>query len=153
MTPALQIRLAVSGDAARIAAMSRDLIEAGLGWSWTEARVRRSLGDPNSNVTVAFDEDQLAGFGIMKYRDDEAHLHLLAVCESHRRCGVGTALMAWLERTALVAGIGVIYLEARATNDAARAFYRRLGYSEIKLVAGYYRGVESAVRLSKDLWA
>jgi len=153
MTPALQIHLAVTGDAARIAAMSRDLIEAGLGWSWTEARVRRSLGDPNTNVTVACDEEQLAGFGIMKYRDAEAHLHLLAVRESHRRCGVGSALMAWLERTALVAGIGVIYLEARATNDAARAFYGTLGYREIKLVPGYYRGVESAVRLAKDLWA
>ena len=153
MTPALQIHLAVTGDAARIAAMSRDLIEAGLGWSWTEARVRRSLGDPNTNVTVACDEEQLAGFGIMKYRDAEAHLHLLAVRESHRRCGVGSALMAWLERTALVAGIGVIYLEARATNDAARAFYGKLGYREIKLVPGYYRGVESAVRLAKDLWA
>ncbi|HUL63182.1 MAG TPA: ribosomal protein S18-alanine N-acetyltransferase [Burkholderiaceae bacterium] len=152
MTPALQIRLAHSADAPRIAAMSRDLIEVGLGWSWTEGRVLRSVVDPNTNVAVAYDEDELVGFGIMKYRDDEAHLHLLAVRESHRRRGVGSALMAWLERTALVAGIGVVYLEARSSNEVARAFYRALGYQEIKVVRGYYRGVESAVRLAKDLW-
>ena len=153
MTPALQIRLAVSADAPQIAAMSRDLIEVGLGWSWTEARVRRSFRDPNTNVAVAYHEDDFVGFGIMKYRDDEAHLHLLAVRESHRRCGIGRALMTWLERTALVAGIGVIYLEARLSNAAARAFYGKLGYREVKVVPGYYRGVESAVRLAKDLWA
>jgi ribosomal-protein-alanine N-acetyltransferase len=152
MTPALQIRLASSADAPRIAAMSRDLIEVGLGWSWTEGRVLRSVVDANTNVAVAYDEDELVAFGIMKYRDDEAHLHLLAVRESHRRRGVGRALMAWLERTALVAGIGVVYLEARSNNEAARAFYRELGYKEIKVVRGYYRGVESAVRLAKDLW-
>ena len=152
MTPALQIRLARSADAPLIAAMSRDNIEVGLGWSWTEGRVLRSLGDPNINVAVAYDEDDLVAFGIMKYRDDEAHLFLLAVRESHRRRGVGSALMTWLEKTALVAGIGVVYLEARSTNEAARAFYRGLGYREIKVVQGYYRGVESAVRLAKDLW-
>jgi ribosomal-protein-alanine N-acetyltransferase len=61
--------------------------------------------------------------------------------------------MAWFEQTAVVAGIGVIYLEARLTNEQARAFYRKLGYKEIKIVRGYYRGVESAVRLAKDLWS
>jgi ribosomal-protein-alanine N-acetyltransferase len=60
--------------------------------------------------------------------------------------------MTWLEKTALVAGIGVVYLEARSSNEIARAFYRGLGYHEIKVVQGYYRGVESAVRLAKDLW-
>jgi len=150
---AIQIRLALPQDALRIAAMSRDLIEGGLGWSWTQPRVMRSIRDSNTNVAVAYDGAELVGFGIMKYRDEEGHLHLFAVRESHRRRGTGTELMAWFERTAVVAGIGVIYLEARLTNQQARAFYRKLGYTEIKIVRGYYRGVESAVRLAKDLWS
>jgi ribosomal-protein-alanine N-acetyltransferase len=148
----IQIALALPRDAAPIAAMSRDLIEVGLGWSWTQQRVLRSIDDRNTNVVVASDDGHLAGFGIMKYRDDEAHLFLLAVDPSYRRQGVGTALMTWLERTALTAGIGVIYLEARLVNIEARAFYRRLGYREATVVRGYYRGVESSVRLAKDLW-
>lgn len=133
--------------------MSRDLIEQGLGWSWTQQRVLRSIRDRETNVAVACDANRLVGFGIMKYKDEEGHLLLLAVRDSHRRRGIGTALMAWFERTALVAGIGVIQLEARLANEDARAFYRRLGYNEIKVVRGYYCGVESAVRLAKDLWA
>src|SRR5262245_49007986 len=133
--------------------MSRDFIEHGLGWSWTAQRVSRSIRDPNTNVAVARDADELVGFGIMKYRDEEGHLLLLAVRDSYRRQGIGTALIAWFERTALVAGIGVIRLETRATSVEARAFYRRLGYREIKTARGYYRSIESAVLLAKDLWA
>lgn len=153
MNSTIQIALALPRDAAPIATMSRDLIEVGLGWSWTQERVLRSIGDRNTNVAVASDDGHLAGFGIMKYRDDEAHLFLLAVDPSFRRQGVGSALMAWLERTARVAGIGVVYLETRLASMEARAFYRRLGYREANVVPGYYRGVESSVRLAKDLWS
>jgi len=133
--------------------MSRDFIERGLGWSWTEQRVLRSIRDPSTNVAVACDVDRHVGFGIMKYREEEAHLLLLAVRTSHRRQGVGTVLISWFERTALVAGISVIHLETRAVSKEARAFYHRLGYQEIKTVPGYYRNIESAVHLAKDLWA
>jgi ribosomal-protein-alanine N-acetyltransferase len=149
----VDIRLARAVDASAIAAMSRDFIEQGLGWSWTMQRVARSIRDSQTNVVTAWDAARLAGFGIMKYKDDEAHLLLFAVRDSHRRRGIGSALVGWLERTALVAGIGVILLETRTTNEAARAFYGNLGYREIATVPGYYRGVESGVRLAKDLWA
>ena len=149
------LRLAEHGDAGAIATLSRDRIEHGLGWRWTAPRVLRSIADPASNVIVAGTagpERQLTGFGIMKYRDDEAHLLLLAVAAHAGRRGIGTALVAWLEGSARVAGIGQVYLEARLTNAAARAFYARLGYHEIQTLPGYYRGVEACVRLAKDLW-
>ncbi|HTT12098.1 MAG TPA: GNAT family N-acetyltransferase [Burkholderiaceae bacterium] len=149
----IKIRLASPQDAHRIAAMSRDLIEQGLGWSWKDERVLRSIRDKDTNVAVACDASMPVGFGIMKYKEEEGHLMLFAVRDSHRRRGIGSTLMAWFERTALVAGIGVIRLEARLANGEARAFYHRLGYAEIKIVRGYYCGVESAVRLAKDLWA
>ena len=98
-------------------------------------------------------ERGIAGFAVMRYKDDEAHLILLGVEPAHRRRGIASALMAWHETAALTAGIGTIYIEARATNQATRAFYARLGYSEVQLVPGYYEGVEDAVRLGKDLWA
>lgn len=146
------IRLAGPDAALSIAWMSRNLIERGLGWSWTGQRVRRSIDDPDSNVVLAMRCDVLVGFGIMKYQDVEAHLLLLAVQPEHGRRGVGTALVGWLETSARAAGIGQVYLEARAENTAARVFYRRLGYAEIQVVPGYYRGVEASVRLAKDLW-
>jgi len=148
----LTLRLATRADSAQIAAMSRDLIERGLGWSWTPRRVLRSIGDAHTNVVVALEAQRLAGFGIMKYHDDEAHLLLLAVRETDRRRGIGAALVTWLEKAALVSGVGQVYLESRQSNLQARAFYRSLGYREVQTVPGYYQGVEPGVRMAKDLW-
>ena len=153
MTASCDIRLATAADAQAIAGMSRDLVEHGLRWGWTPARVQHSIRDRATNVAVASERGVIVGFGIMKYQDDEAHLLLFAVRPSHRRKGIGAALMTWLESVALTAGVGVIYLEARAGNVAARAFYKRLGYREIALAPGYYGHVEDAVRIGKDLWS
>ena len=150
LAPPSSIRFATRADALAIAEMSRDLIEHGLEWSWTKERVRRCLRHPDTNVVVAMRKDDRAGFGIMKYGDDEAHLLLLAVEPEHRRFGVGSAMVVWLERCAEVAGIGRISLEARASNEAARAFYRRHGYAQAQLLPGYYGGRETSVRMVKD---
>lgn len=150
---AFSIRLARTADARLIAAMSRDLIETGLGWSWTPQRVVRSIRDRESNVIVAERDGRVIGFGLMKYLEEEAHLLLFAVMPSARRNGVGSALLRWLVDTALVAGIGTIDLEVRARNAAGRAFYRRAGFAEQEVIDGYYRGVEAAIRMRRRLWS
>ncbi len=61
--------------------------------------------------------------------------------------------MAWLEKSAVVAGISVIYLEVRENNKEAQAFYKRLGYRRVTRLSGYYRGRESAICMGRDLWA
>ena len=132
--------------------MSRDLIEHGLHWRWNAARVMRSIRGRDINVAVAHVRERLCGFGIMKYRENEAHLHLLAVHPTYQGKGIGAALVRWLEASALTAGVGVVYVEARERNATARAFYRRLGYSEFALASGYYEQAEDAIRLAKDLW-
>ena len=147
------IRLAHARDARPIAEMSRDCIEQGLGWRWTETRVLSCIRHPAVNAVVAREGSALAGFGIMEYGDDEAHLLLFAVHRRHRRAGVGAALVRWLEITALTAGTGLIRLEARVNNPGARSFYRALGYREVGTIRGFYRGREDAVSIAKDLWA
>jgi ribosomal-protein-alanine N-acetyltransferase len=87
----------------------------------------------------------------MRYGDDVAHLNLLAVEPAHRRRGVARSLVRWLEETALTAGIFIIGLELRAGNEAARGFYRSLGYRELGQIPGYYQGVESAIRMVHDV--
>ena len=147
------IRLACPREARPIAEMSRDDIEQGLGWRWTETRVLSCIRHPAVNVAVAREGSALAGFGIMEYGEDEAHLLLFAVHRRRRRAGVGAALVRWLEATALTAGIGLIRLEARMDNPGARGFYRALGYRETRTIRRFYRGREDAVSIAKDLWA
>lgn len=146
------IRLATPADAYEIGVMSRYLIEAGLqGWSWPPQRVLKAIHDRNTNAVSAAVDGHLVGFAIMEFGDTRAHLSLLAVKPSHQRCGIGRQMLAWLEEAALVAGISTVTLELRASNYAARSFYRRLEFKETAYLPGYYRGIETAVRMVRDI--
>ncbi len=145
------VRLATSADAEAIATMSRDYIEHGLGWSWNAARVQRSIRDPDSNVAVVREGGTILAVGIMKYRDEVAHLLLFAVRRSHQRQGIGSLVLRWLESVAQGSGVTRIDVECRRDNVAARNFYGEHGYHEHVISRGYYGGVEDAVRLEKWL--
>jgi len=114
-------------------------------------RVAASIRAADVNVLVARMQDDIAGFAIMRYGDDDAHLDLLAVAPRYRRAGVGRQLLAWLEKCAVVAGIFSIGLEVRAGNDGAQLFYQRMGYRTTDQLPGYYQGIEAALRMSRDL--
>jgi ribosomal protein S18 acetylase RimI-like enzyme len=90
-------------------------------------------------------------FGIMQYGEQSAHLSLLGIELIHRRRGLATLLLAWLEKSAAVAGIQRIRLEARSDNTAALAFYGSRGYQQTGTIIGYYRGVVDAARLEKRM--
>src|SRR5271170_4253763 len=143
--------LARAADAREIAEMSRDLIEQGLTWSWTPARVQHFISGAESSVVVARREQRIAAFAIMHFGDDAAHLNLLAVSPEHRRQGLGSQLMEWLTKTAIEAGVFRINLELRTQNESARIFYARLGFDQLGIVQGYYQGREAALRMSRRL--
>lgn len=151
----IALRLASLDDADEIAGLSRDLIETGLGWTWTTARVARSIRSSSTVTVVACappgSPQALAGFAIMYFGDEHAHLSLLAVRPEWQRAGIGRHLLGWLEESALVAGLASVRLELRATNRAARRFYARLGFAEVARVPEYYSGVETAVRMTRDI--
>ena len=145
------VGLARPADAREIAEMSRDLIEQGLTWSWTPARVQHFICGPESSVVVARRLGRIAAFAVMHFGDEVAHLNLLAVSPEHRRQGLGSQLMSWLTASALEAGVFRINLELRTHNDAARSFYESLGFAELGVVQGYYQGREAALRMSRRL--
>ena len=171
MTPrAITIRLAEPRDAQAIALMSRDFIEAGLGWKYDAARVMRAIRDRETLCVVACESGKAAstsaaagmrgaitGFAIMEFGDERAHLVLLAVRPSHRRLGIGQRLLEWLVESARVAGMASIHIEQRSNNDAARRFYRAMSFYETVLVPGYYRSgegrKEGALRMLRVLRA
>lgn len=151
LPPNITVRAATLADAGEIAMMSRELIETGLSWTWTHARVARNIASASTVTLAACDAGPLVGFAIMYFGDDHAHLNLLAVRPPWQRAGIGQHLVAWLEEAALVAGIGTIRLELRASNRGARRFYERLGFQEVARMPEYYGGVETAVRMARDI--
>lgn len=151
MSQILTLGLAVPAEASIIARMSRDLIESGLCWSWTPPRVQRHIRDRDCSVVVARATHRLAGFAIMRFAQESAHLNLLAVQPEWQRQGCGRRLIEWLVASADVAGIRCINLELRSGNAVARRFYDRLGFQVAGERPRYYEGVESATTMSLNL--
>jgi len=145
--------LACRDDARAMALMSRDLIETGLGWSYPTDRIRRLLDDPEIVSVAARRNEQLAGFGIMRFGDERAHLVLLAVRPAYQRTGIGRRIVAWLLESAAVAGTASVHVELRAQNKSAFAFYQATGFSETMRLTGYYSGRETAIRMLRLLRA
>ena len=150
-THKLELGLAADEDVTPIALMSRELIEAGLPWSWTPQRVAHSLHQSDTLVLAARAGACLAGFSIMQFGAERAHLSLLAVRTDYQRRGAARRMLQWLTESALTAGIAGIRLELRESNLAARRFYLAQGYVETARIPGYYQGVETAVRMLRDI--
>jgi [ribosomal protein S18]-alanine N-acetyltransferase len=138
-------------DAQALAAMSRDLIEAGLGWGYRTERFARLIASDDTVALVARANDTPVGFAVMEFGEERAHLIVLAVLPRHQRIGVGRQLVAWLLKSAVTAGITSVHVELRADNAAAFALYRAMGFCETLRVPGYYRGKETAVRMIRML--
>ena len=145
------LELANAGDAEAISRLARDLIETGLGWSYRPGRIAALMAEPETVTLVARARSVAAGFSIMRFGDERAHLVLLAVEPAHQRRGIARRMLGWLVESALVAGMSSIHVELRAANAPALSFYRATGFSETFRVPGYYRGRETAVRMLRML--
>lgn len=147
----ITLRLARKSDAPILAAMSRDLIEAGLGWQYRPDRIAQLVADPDTVTVVACGRERTTGFAVMGLRDERAHVVLLAVAPTHQRRGIGRRLTTWLVETAGAAGVISMHVELRASNRAAHTLYRKMQFTETLRLERYYRGRETAIRMIRLL--
>lgn len=131
--------------------MSRDLIEAGLGWSYRKERMVGLICDPDAIAVVARHGKQRVGFALMTFGEQRAHLTLLAVYPTYQRRGIAQRLVEWLLESCKVAGVVSVDVELRADNRAAYRLYRKLAFEETSRIAGYYSGRETAIRMLRVL--
>jgi ribosomal-protein-alanine N-acetyltransferase len=96
----------------------------------------------NSDVTRVYvlreDGERVAAFCVCWVIFDELHVNTLAVAPGSRRQGLGSILMRAAMADAAAAGAVKATLEVRASNEAALALYRRLGFDIAARRPGYY---------------
>lgn len=119
---------------------------------WSAQSFRDMLEAPQALLFVALDDaGRLVGYAVGTVAADEGEILNVAVRESHRRQGVARALMAVLLAALEGRGAGNLYLEVRASNEAALALYRSLGFRELGRRFGYYRAPrEDAITMVRD---
>lgn len=116
---------------------------------WTRAEYERELADPARCFiyTAAVDGAVVAYCSFWRIFD-EIHLNNFAVHPSHRRQGLGRALLAHVLAEAVTFGAPNATLEVRASNAAALALYDAGGFVRAGLRRAYYtHPVEDALIL------
>jgi ribosomal-protein-alanine N-acetyltransferase len=95
---------------------------------------------------VAVCKTRVAGFLVSRVLSEgETELLNLAVAPEFRRRGVARKLVESL----LADSPGVVYLEVRESNWAARKFYHQMGFQEVSLRSGYYQAPPEAAIVMK----
>jgi len=96
-------------------------------------------------------EGEIVGFCSFWHVVDELHINNLAVAPSHRRVGIGTALLMRVLTAGAELGARRATLEVRRSNEAARILYERFGFSVAGVRRGYYTNpVEDALVLWRE---
>lgn len=127
------------------------------GSEWNAASLMELLSHPGCTAFVARvgQPPQTAGFIVGQVAADEAEILTLGVCAGWQRRGIGRRLVEALGRAAGKAEARRLYLEVAASNAAALALYRRLGFEECGRRKGYYvrqgAPAEDAVNLALAL--
>jgi ribosomal-protein-alanine N-acetyltransferase len=106
----------------------------------------------NVSVRVAVGEGILCGLVVFRTMADEAEILNLAVDSARRRQRIGSQLMKDALATCKAAGVKKIFLEVRDSNEAARNFYSRMGFTEVGRRREYYsRPLEDALVLARTV--
>jgi ribosomal-protein-alanine N-acetyltransferase len=82
--------------------------------------------------------DGLVGYFVAMAGVDELHLLNLTVGPAHQGRGHARGMLDALQAHAVDRALRTIWLEVRASNERARAVYRRRGFAEVGVRKGYY---------------
>jgi len=95
--------------------------------------------------------DAIAGFIVAEMDRGSGHIITIDVIAAARRSGLGSLLLRSAEIRLRAAGCRTVELEAAVDNASALAFYKRHGYSVIKVWPRYYSNGVDALVLQKSL--
>ena len=121
------------------------------GISYSKWSLQYFLNLPSADCLVAEENKQIVGFLLAEANPPLAHVITLDVVESHRRTGVGTALLAEIEKHFEYHGVHSVLLETAVDNERAIAFWKHHGYRTEAVLKRYYLGRVDAYEMRKRL--
>lgn len=141
----------LSGAAVKIRRLEAQDIDAVVGiqtqcreasqWSRNEYELLAAPVPANNTAPcwVAENDSRVAGFLAARKLADELEILNLAVAPASRRQGIAGQLLRAAMKWAAAEGAAKIYLEVRASNAAAQAFYQSYAFRATGTRPNYYR--------------
>lgn len=133
-------------DAAAIAEMEHQTFSD----AWSEKEILDTLRNPKTICLVAEKIGKIVGYCIVYTADDEADIARIAVLKESRRFGVASELIHVLDVICWENQIQIIMLDVRVSNDDARTFYEKHGFTQDGIRENYYKNpIEDAILMSR----
>jgi ribosomal-protein-alanine N-acetyltransferase len=134
-------------DAAAIAAVHKTSFQRG----WDEDEVHRLLMQNNVVAHRAMAGRAMIGFILSRLAGGEAEILSIAIAPNRRGRGFARPLLDLNLRRLAGLGARTVFLEVDEHNAAARALYRRAGFSDVGRRQSYYQNGAAALVLRRDL--
>ena len=139
------IRLAGSLDAHRLAELSAETMTD----PWGEQSFSEAIDSERARVFILGD---FLGYAVAYVTADEAELPQIAIATEHRGHGYGSRLLKHVMQDSIERGAANMYLEVRASNEAAKRLYVSCGMETTGTRKDFYREpTEDAILYRKDL--
>jgi ribosomal-protein-alanine N-acetyltransferase len=147
--PLVEIRRATLGDLDAVEAMEKRIFTT----PWSRAALIPELRPGRGKLPLlASFQGKAVGYALVWVIHDELHLVTIGVEAEHRRRGIARALLQAVVDHPQAVEARIMTLEVRMGNEAARAFYRGEGFTEIAVRPRYYPdNREDAVVMLKAL--
>lgn len=144
---AVKIETVGADRAAEFAALHERCFEK----AWSVADFSALLAQPETRGFLARNGGPAVGLALVCATAGEADILTIGADPSHRRAGLGLALLDACETAARAAGADRVFLDVSAANEAALKLYVKAGYVRAGLRPRYYGDGSDALLFEKPL--
>ena len=129
-----------------------DLDQKSLNGLWTKSQWRKELTDPKRICLgiIELETKKLLGICSAWLVIDELHITFIAVHPKYQRKGLGRFLLTDLIKRSKSLQTNHIYLEVKNNNEAAKAFYKSMGFKTVGNRFNFYKDGSDALLLYKE---
>lgn len=118
---------------------------------WSQNSILETISNPQTICLLAEKAGKTIGYLLAYTAVDEAEIARIAVAKDHRKQGTGKSLLNALEAICRKKQIGKVMLDVRESNQAARAFYKKMAFQEDGIRKGFYEAPpEDGVLMSRQ---
>jgi [ribosomal protein S18]-alanine N-acetyltransferase len=121
------------------------------GIAYSKFSLQYFLSLPAADCLVAEDANKIVGFILAETNAPLAHIITLDVAASYRRTGLGSLLLAEMEKHFRFKEVRSVLLETAVDNETGIAFWEKHGYRTEAVLKRYYLGKVDASEMRKRL--
>jgi ribosomal protein S18 acetylase RimI-like enzyme len=125
----MHVRAYQDADEAAVIALWNEVLPDSAPHNDPATSLRKKVAVERDLLFVATVGGAVVGTVMGGYDGHRGWVYSVAVSPTHRRAGIGTALLRRLEQALVERGCLKVNLQVRASNAAVVAFYRTLGYT------------------------